>query len=61
MATEPIKTPCVAICQMGKGDLYCIGCSRTRGEIEAWTRLSEEDRELIMEILKDRRLDHAED
>jgi uncharacterized protein len=59
MPLESIRTPCVGICELVVALGTCKGCGRTRGEIEAWVGLSDEERELIMEILKERKAEHG--
>lgn len=51
MASEPIKTPCVGICELDIGSTYCIGCRRSTAQIAAWGAMSDEEREEIMDLL----------
>ena len=48
-------TPCVSICQLKldyqKQEMVCIGCGRTQDEIKDWTRMSENQRMVVMNRL----------
>lgn len=61
MPSETIKTPCVGICKLDEETLLCLGCKRTRREIEAWVWLTDERRDQIMENLKERQVKHGKD
>lgn len=50
----PISTPCTRVCVLDPETGLCEGCGRTRDEIAAWYRLSEEERLRIMATLDDR-------
>ncbi|GAM28691.1 hypothetical protein SAMD00019534_118670, partial [Acytostelium subglobosum LB1] len=50
-----IKTPCVDICKLDSGTNQCLGCSRTRNEIAGWGRMTDEERDLIIEQLPKRK------
>lgn len=56
MTTEPLKTPCVGLCEIRLGSPYCVGCRRSGAEIGAWSTMSDEDRELIMYDLQFRKV-----
>jgi predicted Fe-S protein YdhL (DUF1289 family) len=45
-ATTP-TTPCVGICRMDSDGL-CVGCRRRLGEIAAWSRMTEDERQRWM-------------
>jgi uncharacterized protein len=47
-------TPCVKICVIHTVEKICIGCFRSRDEISQWKNYSEEERQKIMETLKNR-------
>ena len=44
-----MRTPCKNICRIE--DEQCTGCNRTLYEIAAWSRLTDADRDRIMETL----------
>ena len=46
-----IESPCVRICKLKGG--VCIGCGRTQDEIREWVILTDEERNVIMQRLKD--------
>ena len=45
---EPIKSPCILVCQLDYESGYCLGCGRTSGEIAGWLRYTPEAREAVM-------------
>jgi predicted Fe-S protein YdhL (DUF1289 family) len=49
-----VSTPCVKVCLIDPETGLCEGCGRTREEIAAWFRLSEEERLRIMADLPER-------
>ena len=53
MVSSPSSlTPCKLICQI-QGD-YCVGCLRTLAEIARWRRMSDTEKQQIMDDLKNR-------
>jgi len=44
-----MKSPCRKICKIV--DDVCIGCNRTLYEVAAWSRLTNDQRQAIMETL----------
>ena len=49
-----IESPCNKICAVDPVSALCVGCGRTLGEIESWTRFSAEERARIMAELPQR-------
>ena len=49
-----ISSPCIRVCILDPDTGLCEGCGRTREEIAAWFRLSEDDRRRIMAELPER-------
>lgn len=49
-----VKTPCKNICVIDTETSECIGCGRTRLEIAGWTRMSADERQLVMAELDQR-------
>lgn len=45
-----IPSPCKSICTM-KNDV-CVGCNRTTKEIASWSKLSNDDKRIIIERIK---------
>ena len=37
-----------------KGNPICIGCGRTRSEIQAWKIMSKDRKKLVLSVLQDR-------
>lgn len=55
MTKTPMRSPCINICQIDPKSRLCIGCYRSLDEIAAWSRLTDQERELIMARLPERR------
>ncbi|MDA0823358.1 MAG: DUF1289 domain-containing protein [Proteobacteria bacterium] len=53
----PIESPCIAVCQLRKGEDICRGCYRTLEEIGNWSRMTPVERRTIMHSLPDRHRD----
>jgi predicted Fe-S protein YdhL (DUF1289 family) len=43
-----IETPCTKVCVIHAVKGLCLGCGRSLREIEAWSRLSGQDRTRVM-------------
>jgi uncharacterized protein len=48
------SSPCVKICVIDAASGYCEGCGRTMNEIAGWLRLSERERQNVMQTLPQR-------
>jgi len=48
-----MRTPCKNICEIVNEQ--CVGCNRTLYEVAAWSRLTDTDRDRIMETLNNPR------
>ncbi len=51
----PVKSPCVAVCQINRATGICTGCRRTLSEIANWLQLSDDERRVIMDDLPNRK------
>lgn len=51
---DEIASPCVKICVVHPEHRICIGCNRTIDEISRWSRMSEDEREAVMDTLPER-------
>ena len=49
-----VASPCVNICKLVNN--ICKGCSRTIEEISNWTRYSDSEKKLVLELIKIRNL-----
>jgi len=45
-----IRSPCVRVCAVDGTRGLCIGCGRTLKEIGGWSRLTDEERDRIMDV-----------
>jgi len=50
-----IESPCINVCRLDDTNQYCVGCFRTKEEILKWTRVTDEDREIIKVLAKNRK------
>lgn len=52
-AYHAVLSPCIGICSLDDDGL-CQGCRRSAAEIAAWTRMDDDQRLQLMEILPSR-------
>lgn len=52
---RPVATPCIKVCVVDGASSLCLGCYRTLSEIAEWSRLSDDERAVIMSELPARR------
>ncbi|WP_087461824.1 DUF1289 domain-containing protein [Oleiphilus messinensis] len=48
-----IESPCIRRCTLDQDDV-CIGCLRSLEEIKNWNKMSEAEKQLLIEDLKQR-------
>jgi predicted Fe-S protein YdhL (DUF1289 family) len=51
----PIKTPCIKVCVVDGESGLCLGCYRKLSEVAGWARLTDAERDAILEELPSRR------
>ncbi|MCK9269756.1 MAG: DUF1289 domain-containing protein [Bacteroidales bacterium] len=51
--TQKIENPCLSICRYDD-ETVCIGCRRTKQEATTWWRMTEEEKQQVMENIKTR-------
>lgn len=49
-----IKSPCIRVCRLDND--VCIGCKRTLLEIKEWSKMTNQDREAIIQEIKERNI-----
>lgn len=54
-AAVSVVSPCVSICVIDAGTGFCLGCYRTRGEIEGWPRFSTAEKLCVLGATERRR------
>jgi predicted Fe-S protein YdhL (DUF1289 family) len=54
LASGP-PSPCISVCQMDDATGWCLGCKRTIDEIREWMIMLPEERQRVLDALKDRR------
>jgi predicted Fe-S protein YdhL (DUF1289 family) len=51
---DEIESPCIKICVIQPETRLCTGCLRTIDEIGAWSKMSPEARQVVMDDLVNR-------
>ncbi len=46
-----VTSPCTSVCALDDG--LCIGCGRTVDEIASWQSMSADEREQVVEAIRD--------
>ena len=49
-----IKTPCIKVCVVDGHSGHCLGCGRTLNEIAKWARLTDVERDEVIDLLAPR-------
>ncbi|MDA0360570.1 MAG: DUF1289 domain-containing protein [Proteobacteria bacterium] len=49
-----IESPCVDICQLNPNTGICTGCFRTMDEISLWIELSDDEKQEVLRLAKER-------
>lgn len=50
---RPVASPCVNICALDDADI-CIGCQRSVEEITRWSRMTNSERRVVLELCHER-------
>ncbi|MBI6707938.1 DUF1289 domain-containing protein [Pseudomonas syringae] len=50
---KPVRSPCVSICALDEQDI-CTGCQRTVTEIIRWSRMSNDERRVVLSLCDER-------
>lgn len=50
-----VTSPCINICRMDPDTGWCEGCQRSIAEITCWSRVSDDDKRLILAAVAERR------
>ena len=50
-APAKIASPCLQVCMVDGRSRHCVGCYRTLPEIARWSRLTDAERDEIMQAL----------
>lgn len=48
-------TPCIKVCSMDDETEYCLGCARSLPEVARWSRLSDAQRQQVLDALPARK------
>lgn len=49
-----VKSPCIKVCKINSETQYCLGCFRTLREISLWKNLTDDEKQYIIEVCKQR-------
>ena len=47
-----VESPCIGVCKIDKKKKICIGCFRTINQISNWSKLSDSQKQKIVNDLK---------
>ncbi|PSF14401.1 DUF1289 domain-containing protein [Marinobacter fuscus] len=45
--SDRVRSPCVSVCALDEQEI-CIGCQRTGDEILRWSRMTDDERRLVL-------------
>ena len=51
---DDVPSPCISICKLDSATEFCEGCFRTLDEIAAWSRLDDESKRAVWELIAER-------
>ena len=54
-AKDEVPSPCISVCRIDVGTGLCTGCTRTLGEIAAWSTLDDDARRAVWRAIAARR------
>jgi uncharacterized protein len=46
-----VPSPCLSVCRVDSATEYCEGCFRTLDEIAAWSRMGDEDKRKVWQLI----------
>ncbi|MBB5754617.1 DUF1289 domain-containing protein [Prosthecomicrobium pneumaticum] len=49
-----VASPCIRLCALDRATGLCAGCGRTIEEIAGWSRMSDEERRMVIARLAER-------
>jgi predicted Fe-S protein YdhL (DUF1289 family) len=52
--TGDVPSPCSSVCKMDSATEFCEGCFRTLDEIAGWSRLDDESRRAVWQLIAQR-------
>ncbi|MEZ0238348.1 MAG: DUF1289 domain-containing protein [Methylophilaceae bacterium] len=54
MSDPGLSSPCIGVCRMDSEAGVCSGCLRTRDEIAAWSKMPDEQKRQLLQVLERR-------
>ena len=54
-----MNSPCIKVCKIAPDTGFCVGCFRTIDEIRLWKKLTDVQRQDIMQLLEKRRAEET--
>ena len=57
----PVPSPCINVCTIDEDTGYCRGCFRSLEEVTRWTRLTNEQKQKVVDALPERKARYGED
>jgi predicted Fe-S protein YdhL (DUF1289 family) len=58
--TKGLLSPCIRQCTLDPDTNVCLGCFRTLEEILHWTKLSEAEKQAVLDRLPERRAERSQ-
>jgi uncharacterized protein len=49
-----VPSPCISVCKLDSATEFCEGCFRTLDEIAAWSRLDDESKRAVWQLIAER-------
>jgi uncharacterized protein len=49
-----VPSPCISVCKLDAATEFCEGCFRTLDEIAAWSRLDDESKRAVWQLIAER-------
>lgn len=57
--TKGVQSPCVSVCKLDEQKI-CVGCWRSLDEIRAWSKMSDQQKAIVVEMSAARkRVEHS--
>jgi predicted Fe-S protein YdhL (DUF1289 family) len=56
-APAPVPSPCIDVCRMNPATNWCDGCLRTIDEIAGWSRLDDNAKRVIWDVIEARHVE----
>lgn len=58
MSNDPslsVASPCIGVCTIDEDSGFCLGCARSLKEVAAWRRLTDSQKQAVLNALPERK------